>query len=214
MENLLSLINTNTRQNTSDNPQVIKLIDTDSYLSSGGIKYDSFMNSLEKADPSLPLRIELKTSGGKVGTFLSIANVLSKYPSTVTIKVDRYAYSGGTLLCLACDKIEMDEFSELGAINPYILLPVNAKQVKKIQDKYNPTGLTALLFEYFNDFESDYVSKLKSMLKLKKYSDSEIEEISNFFLYKYDHNMPIYYSDLPEIIQKKIVLKSFFNTST
>jgi hypothetical protein len=180
---ILSLLIGNREPN---DPQFIKLIDNDSYFNTS-ITFDKFLNDFEKVDKNLPLRIELKTCGSKVNTFLSIANILSKYPSKLTIKVHRYAYSGGTLLCLIADEIEITENTQFSGINPYIVLPVNSKQIK--------------------DMESSFIDQLKIFLNIKKYTPNQIDDIINFFFYKYDHNIPFSHESLPQIIKNKIVLK-------
>ena len=188
--------------------QTIKLHDGDSMfnmLGSSKITYDSFMNQYDTLDTELPLKVNIKTHGGSVSTFLSIAKVLSEYPSKTTIKIDRYAYSGGTVLCLVCDEIEMNKNCIMGAINPYILLPVTSKQIDKAQEKLGASGFAGLVFEYLKDMEACYITNYKNILS-KKYTEQEIQEIIDFFVYKYDHGMPIYYEDLPQIIKNKIKL--------
>lgn len=208
--------------------QVINLIEESSSISllsfGKSISFDSFMDSFEKINPDLPLQINLKTYGGKVSTFLPIAQVLSLYPSKVTVKIDRYAYSGGTLLCLVADEIQMTEFTQLGAINPYILLPITTRQIKTVQEKYNnsngtststsTSALTDLLFEYANDMEKSYLYQMTIMLARKKYTKEQVDEILNFFLYKFDHNIPIYYNDLLDIIKNKVTIQPFFKPQT
>ena len=191
-------------QEIPNEPQVIKLYDGDSFFTSK-ITYDSFMNQYDKIDTKLPLRVEIKTHGGSVSTFLSIAKILSEYPSKIIIKIDRYAYSGGTILCLVCDEIEMNKNCIMGAINPYILLPVTSKQITKAQEKTAGSGFVALIFEYLKDMENCYLTNLKNILS-KKYPEQEIGEIIDFFVYKHEHNMPIHYEDLPQIIKNKIKL--------
>lgn len=183
--------------------QEISLIDTDSWFGST-IQYDKFMDVYDTMNEELPLTVRIKTNGGKLTTFMPIARVLNNHVGKTTAIVDRYAYSGGTILCLMCDEIIMTKNSILGGINPYIYLPINSNHIKKGSDAFN-LAITKVLFEYLTDMESCFLDQFKIFLS-KKYKPEEITEIIDFFVYKYDHNLAIYYDMLPEIIKRKVIL--------
>jgi hypothetical protein len=187
----------------ASNPQEISLVENSDWLSEG-ITYNRFLDAYEKMDESLPLKITIQTYGGNVTNFLPIARVLANHQGETTAVVRRYAYSGGTILCLMCDKIVMSKYSILGAINPYMYIPINTNHIKKATEAINQSWMK-VLFEYFADMEQSVLDQLKLLL-LKKYSESDIETIIQFFVYKYNHNVPIYYDMVPEVIRNKIVL--------
>lgn len=187
------------------------------FLGSGGsCNYNSFMDQFEKIDPNLPLKVEIKTLGGAMTTFLPIAQVLSKYPSKVTIEIDRYACSGGALVCLVCDEIIMHEHDFIGAINPYIWIPITGKQIEAASETLKSSPFASLVCNYLKNMESNYVDQVKQMLTIRKnYTESEIDEILDFIMYKYEHSIPIYYDNIINVLKKKIVyisLKEEFET--
>lgn len=64
--------------------------------------------------------IILKTPGGSAETVEIIANVLRHHYKEVNFIIPQYAYSAGTILCMAGDDIYMDYFSQLGPIDPQV----------------------------------------------------------------------------------------------
>ncbi len=64
--------------------------------------------------------IILKTPGGSAETVEIIANVLRHHYKEVNFIIPQYAYSAGTILCMAGDGIYMDYFSQLGPIDPQV----------------------------------------------------------------------------------------------
>lgn len=187
----------------NDEEQHISLVETNGWFNEG-ISFDRFMEAYESMDIEKPLRITLKTYGGKVTTFLPIARVLSKHKGKLTVVIDRYAYSGGTILALMCDTIVMTDYSNLGGINPYYLIPINSNHIKRASDAINNSWVK-VLFEYATDVEKSVIAQLESMLSTR-YKPQEIEEIIRYFVYGVDHNTPLYYESLPKVIQKKILL--------
>ncbi|VBB17927.1 hypothetical protein YASMINEVIRUS_390 [Yasminevirus sp. GU-2018] len=186
------------------NKQRIDLLEESSWFSSNAISYDRFLDAFEQTDKSQPLVVNIKTYGGRVTTFMPIARALSNYPQKTIAVIKRYACSGGSLLCLVCDEIVMTKDSMMGAINPYYLIPFTSRHVKKAEEALNMSW-TKVLFDYVSDMEKSYVDTFKEMM-LKKYSPTEIDEIIEFFLYKNDHNLGIYYDSLPECIKKRVRL--------
>jgi ClpP class serine protease len=77
----------------------IKIIDQNMYPF-GKLTYDTFMDAYGQINQKKPLIVTLKTKGGDVKTFLPIARIIANHPEKTTLFVNRYAYSGGTLLCL------------------------------------------------------------------------------------------------------------------
>jgi hypothetical protein len=104
------------------------------------------------------------------------------------------------------DEIVMDKNSMLGAINPYIFIPITSRQIDKARLSLTESfsWITSFL-EYFDDTEKSYIDSLKLLLK-KKYTFDEINELVEFFMYRYEHSMPIYYDMLPKCFQKKVTL--------
>jgi hypothetical protein len=185
--------------------------DTFSWINGKHISYDSFLNSMVEVDKIksnknyVPkLKINIKTNGNDISTFLAIANVISQHEAETIAIVDRHAFSGGTLLCLLCDKIEMKEYALLGRISAYNHMPFNSTHILKAEEALNMSW-TKVVFEYLLDKEKSIVDQFKKIL-LRKYTENETNEIIQFFMFTGSHNMPIYYDQLPEIIKRKVTI--------
>ena len=184
-----------------DNVQKISLKEDGGWFRSG-ITYDKFMDAYETMDVNKPLELTIRTNGGEVTKFLSIGWIIVNHKGKTTAIIDRYAYSGGTLLALLCDEIVMSEHSALGGINPYILLPINSGHIKRVSDVIGKTWMN-VIFEYLKDME-DSVLKRFTLMLAKKYREDEVNTIIDYFVFEVDHNLPLYQSMLPMSVQKKI----------
>ncbi len=183
--------------------QTIDLIEDTSFFGKHKISYNMFLDAYERVNPELPLTVLLKTHGGYVSDFLPIARILANHKDT-TIRVDRYAFSGGTILCLVCDKIEISKYTLFGGINPYMVIPINTEHIERGKEAINASWIK-VIFEYFADMEKTVLDQIKEMMS-KKYTKEEVDELINFFTYKFNHNVPISYDELPELLKKKILI--------
>src|SRR5205807_2119835 len=75
------------------------------------------------SSPPKPLDLILHTPGGDLSSALQIAWALASYPGLVTVFVPYWAYSAGTLISLAANKIVMDKNAVLGPIDAQITVP-------------------------------------------------------------------------------------------
>ncbi len=185
--------------------------DTYSWMSGKNITYDTFLNDITQLDKvceltkqTSKLKVHIKTKGNDISNYLAIANVISQYKEETVAVIDRFALSGGTLLCLLCDRIEMKEHALLGRISAYNYMPFNSTHIIKAQEAVDMSW-TKVIFEYLIDMEKCVVDQFKKML-LRKYTAEEVDEIIQFFIYGGSHNVPIYYDQLPEVIKKKVTI--------
>jgi ClpP class serine protease len=75
---------------------------------------------IHKTPKDKPIDMILHTPGGLVLAVEMIASALKKHPAKVTAIVPFYAMSGGTLIALAADEIQMEDFAVLGPLDPQI----------------------------------------------------------------------------------------------
>jgi ClpP class serine protease len=68
----------------------------------------------------MPITLILHTAGGLVLAAAQIALALKEHPAKKTVIVPHYAMSGGTLIALAADEIQMDHYAVLGPIDPQL----------------------------------------------------------------------------------------------
>jgi len=62
----------------------------------------------------------IHTLGGDLFSSVKIAKMIRDYPGNVNVMVPKYAMSGGTMIALGADSIEMDENASLGPVDPQI----------------------------------------------------------------------------------------------
>jgi ClpP class serine protease len=95
-----------------------------------------------RATPSgTPIDIVLHTPGGMVLAASQIATALAEHDGPVRAIVPHYAMSGGTLIALAADEINVDPHAVLGPVDPQLgeypaaSIVVAAKQAKDPDDR-------------------------------------------------------------------------------
>ena len=72
---------------------------------------------LEREDPLHDLDIILHTTGGNPVAAYRLAQVIRDFTRRATFLVPQYAYSGGTLMCLAGDEVMLGDYAVLSPID-------------------------------------------------------------------------------------------------
>ena len=104
---------------------------------------EEVLRAIRLTPPDMPIDLVIHTPGGLILSSEQIAMALRRHRGKVTIFVPHYAMSGGTLLCLAADKVVMDENAVLGPVDPRIgeypaasiLLVPRLKPPEEIEDR-------------------------------------------------------------------------------
>jgi ClpP class serine protease len=137
--------------------RVITMIHRQERLSLFGIPFyryidiedsEQVLRAIRMTPPDKPITLILHTPGGLVLAAAQIALALKGHPAKKTVIVPHYAMSGGTLIALAADEIEMDPYAVLGPVDPQLSDPrmgaipavsivkaVKAKGVEKADDE-------------------------------------------------------------------------------
>jgi ClpP class serine protease len=79
---------------------------------------EGILRAIRETPAERPIEIILHTPGGLVLAAQQIAAALADHPGRVTAVVPHYAMSGGTLIALAADEINVDAHSALGPVDP------------------------------------------------------------------------------------------------
>jgi len=169
-----------------------------SYLINENV-YGEFYKFYRNVSPTEKLVVNIKTTGGYCSWCLMIANVILKHKGPTVAEIEEYAFSGGTVIALACDKIKITEIGALGPINPYLYVPVSTKHTSKLIEKY---GWLSILHEYMEDRENSMKETMGSILANTGFNEKECTELLEFFVYKFEHNTPIHYHMFPECLKK------------
>ena len=84
---------------------------------------EQVLRAIRMTPPDTPITLILHTPGGLVLAATQIALALKGHPAKKTVIVPHYAMSGGTLIALAADEIQMDPYAVLGPIDPQLSDP-------------------------------------------------------------------------------------------
>lgn len=103
---------------------------------------EQVLRAIRMTPDDMPIDIVLHTPGGLVLAAEQIALALLRHPAKVTVFVPHYAMSGGTMIALAADEINMDCNAVLGPVDPQlgqfpavsILKAVSRKRLDRVDD--------------------------------------------------------------------------------
>jgi len=84
---------------------------------------EQVLRAIRMTPPDMPITLILHTPGGLVLAASQIALALKGHPAKKTVIVPHYAMSGGTLIALAADEIQMDPYAVLGPVDPQLSDP-------------------------------------------------------------------------------------------
>src|SRR4051812_26774205 len=81
---------------------------------------EGVLRAINETPPGRPIEIILHTPGGLVIAAQQIASALADHDGRVTAVVPHYAMSGGTLIALAADEIQVEAHTALGPVDPQL----------------------------------------------------------------------------------------------
>jgi ClpP class serine protease len=81
---------------------------------------EGVLRAINDTPSGRPIEIVLHTPGGLVMAAQQIASALADHDGQVTAVVPHYAMSGGTLIALAADEIQVDAHTALGPVDPQL----------------------------------------------------------------------------------------------
>ncbi len=170
--------------------------------------YENFLQQYVHVDIQENIILDITTEGGEMNWIYQIAQVLYKHQGNVTARISKYAYSGGTILALACNDILISHIACLGTIDPQIhgLSTNNLQQLMKIYMNnwlyyiiFSPMYLLfkymSILFKAVNKYHNDFLRKLL----LKNYTDEATDNIISSLTNYIYHNGPIFADELLEL---------------
>jgi ClpP class serine protease len=81
---------------------------------------EGVLRAINETPPDRSIEIILHTPGGLVIAAQQIASALADHGGHVTAVIPHYAMSGGTLIALAADEIQVDAHTALGPVDPQL----------------------------------------------------------------------------------------------
>jgi ClpP class serine protease len=105
---------------------------------------EQVLRAIRQTPDDTPIDLVLHTPGGLVLAAEQIAHAVRAHPAPVTVLVPHYAMSGGTLIALAANEIQMDPHAVLGPVDPQlgdmpaasIMRVVRSKEASQIDDRF------------------------------------------------------------------------------
>jgi ClpP class serine protease len=154
---------------------------------------EAVLRAIRMTPDNTPIDLVLHTPGGLVLAAEQIAYALRTHPAKVTVLVPHYAMSGGTLLALAADEIQMDAAAVLGPVDPQLgdmpaaslVRVTERKPVERIDDR---TLIMADVAEKALRHMKEVVRGLLTPRLDEKKADSLAEELAGGH---YTHDDPI-----------------------
>jgi ClpP class serine protease len=81
---------------------------------------EGVLRAINETPPDRSVEIILHTPGGLVIAAQQIASALADHDGQVTAVIPHYAMSGGTLIAMAADEIQVDAHTALGPVDPQL----------------------------------------------------------------------------------------------
>ncbi len=160
-----------------------------------------FVKAYEKMDKDLDIHILIHTYGGSLPCTEVICNCIinhkqSNYKGKIFAYIPYYAYSGGCMIALVCDKIIMSKYAILGQCDGQQLISrhhsissiIEAVDYKKaLHETINEEWLVAYCnAQLYKSRQLEYINRL---IKANRF-DEELGKIiyNEFFSGKYNHD--------------------------
>lgn len=162
---------------------------------------EQVLRAIRMTPDDMPIDLVLHTPGGLVLAAEQIAHALLRHPAKVTVFVPHYAMSGGTMIALAADEINMDCNAVLGPVDPQlgqypavsILKAVSRKRIDRVDDN---TLILADMAEKAIRQVEDFITSLLT----EKRSPAEARELAHTLSEgKWTHDYPITCDKLVEM---------------
>src|SRR5215207_9025006 len=106
---------------------------------------EGVLGAIRETPSGTPIDIVLHTPGGLVLAASQIASALAEHDGPVRAIVPHYAMSGGTLIALAADEINIDPHAALGPVDPQLGEYPAASIIVAAQEAKEPDDRTLIL---------------------------------------------------------------------
>lgn len=145
-------------------------------------------------DDKTDLVVFVQSRGGEVASVKMICDTIetfkNKHNANFYVVVDKYAFSGGSLIALSADEIMMDDFAMLSRVDPQMI----AFPMRHISNNVvESTGLTSVVEKMAIGMAKDAMGTVLDICETKvkpKYDEDAYNNIMNTFLHSekiHDH---------------------------
>ncbi len=166
---------------------------------------EQLLRVIRMTPTEMPLDIVLHTPGGLVLASEQIARALQRHKGKVTVFVPHYAMSGGTLIALAADEIQMDPDAVLGPVDPQLGSPFSgsypAASILKALEQPNPNrdDQTLILGDVARKAQSQVYDVVLSLARDNMPADRAQELAKALSDGRWTHDYPISFEQAGEL---------------
>lgn len=183
---------------------------------------EAIIDIFTKIDSDKTLDIILNTTGGSLTAAEMICNALINHKGQTNVFIPDYAFSAGSIIALACDKIYLEKNAVMSQVDPQMGYGMSASSILEFTDSYQNITHESFTEGTINNSDKhswlrDFVlfarcgadkamRRVKELVtdicKRKGYSDEELEKlIGEMVVGKYNHDKPFVFSDLQSFIK-------------
>ena len=166
---------------------------------------EQLLRAIRMTPEEMPLDIVLHTPGGLVLASEQIARALQHHKGKVTVFVPHYAMSGGTLIALAADEIQMSPDAVLGPVDPQLGNPFSgsypAASILKALEQPNPNrdDQTLILGDVARKAQSQVYNLVHSLARDNIAADKAQELAKALSDGRWTHDYPISFEQAKEL---------------
>lgn len=135
-----------------------------------GISAKNVQGQLSNIDAD-EIEVHINSYGGDVFESIAIHNLLKQKDAKITVVIDGIAASGGSVIAMAGDNIQMPKNTEMMIHNPWTIAFGNAKEMRKIADDLDKHQ-DVLEESYMNRFNGN-LEDLQTLLDEETYLTAE-----------------------------------------
>jgi ClpP class serine protease len=150
---------------------------------------EGVLDAIRTTPSGTPIDIVLHTPGGMVLAASQIASALAEHQAPVRAIVPHYAMSGGTLIALASDEINIDPHAVLGPVDPQLGEYPAASIVAAAKQAKDPDDRTLILADVGRKALSQVERFVQGLLErhMKPAQAKEVARILSTGTWTHDH---------------------------
>lgn len=164
--------------------------------------YRSFVDQYMLYKETDDLIIDIKTQGGSLTYSLLISEIISRHKGQTTAHIAYNAFSGGTIIALACNKIKMTRAAAVTCIDPQSSYIGSIRHAERpLLDATSQSGwiglISNILINYYDETNKHFESKMMAILQ-RRYSRESAAILFDFFTRSHPHDTPLTIYVLPK----------------
>lgn len=164
--------------------------------------YQDFVDQYMLYKDTDDLIISIKTSGGSLTYSMLISEIISRHKGCTVAQIEYNAFSGGTIIALACNKIKMTRTAAVSCIDPQSSYVGSVRHARgpllRGSTQQGWIGLISeILTNYYDETDKNFSKQMLVILQ-RRYDPETTDKLFNFFTQSHPHDTPLTIYMLPE----------------